>query len=70
MPDRTDPEGEPDRSGRLRGRLVPRALAALLAERPEDSYAAVLLARSLERQGRDAEAAPYLERARVLGQDL
>ncbi|MFC0358288.1 MULTISPECIES: tetratricopeptide repeat protein [Kytococcus] len=42
----------------------------MLAERPEDSYAAVLLARSLERQGRDAEAAPYLERARVLGQDL
>ncbi|MFL0460416.1 hypothetical protein [Kytococcus sedentarius] len=42
----------------------------MLAERPEDGYVAVLLARSLERQGRDAEAAPYLERARVLGQDV
>ena len=46
------------------------ATLVLLAARPEDGYVAVLLARSLERQGRDAEAAPYLERARVLGQDV
>lgn len=42
----------------------------MLAERPEDGYVAVLLARSLERQGRDEEAAPYLERARVIGQEI
>ncbi|WP_374928093.1 tetratricopeptide repeat protein [Kytococcus sedentarius] len=41
-----------------------------LAEHPEDAYMAMLLGRSLERQGRHEEAAPYLERARVLGQEL
>ncbi|WP_462419000.1 tetratricopeptide repeat protein [Kytococcus sp. Marseille-QA3725] len=42
----------------------------MLADRPEDGYLALVLARSLERQSRDAEAVPYLERARVLGQEI
>lgn len=47
-----------------------RALAELVRRRPDDGWARVALARTLQRQGRDAEAGPHLRVAAALGQDL
>lgn len=43
------------------------AATALLDADPTDGYAALLLARTLERQGRPGEATPWLRRAEALG---
>ncbi|WP_068402288.1 tetratricopeptide repeat protein [Kribbia dieselivorans] len=42
----------------------------ILDERPEDGWVALLLARILQRSGRSPEAEPYLNRARVLGEEI
>lgn len=43
------------------------AARAVLAEHPTDSYAMVVLGRSLARQGREAEAESWRRRAEALG---
>jgi predicted Zn-dependent protease len=45
------------------------ALRALTALRPDDGWAQLALARTLERQGRAEEAARHRHLARALGQD-
>lgn len=42
---------------------------ALLSDRPDHGWAVLLLGRTLQRQGRSAEAEPYLARARAMGED-
>lgn len=44
------------------------ALRALVDRRPDDGWAWLALARSLERQGRDDEARPHRRMAEALGQ--
>lgn len=46
------------------------ALRALVAVRPDDGWAHVALARTLERQGDAAEAAVHRRVAQALGQDV
>lgn len=45
------------------------ALLALVERRPDDGWARLALARTLERQGRAEEAAPHRRLAEALGQD-
>ncbi|MCW2615196.1 MAG: uncharacterized protein JWN08_2190 [Frankiales bacterium] len=47
-----------------------RALRTLVERRPDDGWARLALARTLERQGRDDEAATHRRMAGALGQDL
>ncbi|WP_254879127.1 M48 family metallopeptidase [Streptomyces sp. NA04227] len=51
-------------------RRAERELREIVERDPVARYARLMLGRTLERQGRDAEAAPYLRMAAVLGGDF
>lgn len=46
------------------------ALRAVLERDPVEQYATLMLGRTLERQGRDAEAAPFLRMASAMAGEL
>ncbi|WP_282692701.1 tetratricopeptide repeat protein [Streptomyces sp. CC208A] len=51
-------------------RLAEDELRAVLERDPVEHYARLMLGRTLERQGRDAEAAPHLRLAAAMSGDL